>query len=129
MIKLLNNIVGILGIIVIFTAAFILGSLFNLAPCPFCWMQRLALINIGIALFMNLRYGYHPAHWAMVILSALVGMSASMRQVLMHITDPIGFGDTILGIHVYSWCLLAFMTAIILSVLGLFISPQIKTAK
>lgn len=121
--KIIDSIIGIIGIAIILTAAFVLVGLFNLEPCPFCWLQRLALVNIGIALLMNLRYGNQLTHWAIVILSAVAGIAASMRQILMHINDPVGFGDAILGIHVYTWCFIAFAIAIIVSAVMLMIYP------
>ena len=42
---------------------------------------------------MNLRYGNKVAHWALVILSALAGIAVSIRQILLHVTDSVGYGS------------------------------------
>ncbi|CAN5328057.1 hypothetical protein BH10PSE19_BH10PSE19_13640 [soil metagenome] len=126
MVRIIDGFLGIIGIAIILTAVFVFVGLFNLEPCPLCGLQRLALVNIGIALLMNLRYGNWAAHWALVILSAVAGIAVSMRQILLHINDPIGFGDAIWGIHAYSWCFIAFAIAIIVSAMMLIIYPQKK---
>src|SRR3546814_7491791 len=46
----------------------------------------------------------------MVLLSALAGVIASGRQVLLHIgPDDTGFGSPFLGLHFYTWALLLFV--------------------
>jgi hypothetical protein len=47
------------------------------------------------------------------ILSALVGAVASSRQVLLHILPgDAGFGSPLLGLHLYTWCLIGFICQI-----------------
>ena len=46
-------------------------------------------------------------------MSALVGAAISTRQVLLHILPgDSGFGSPLLGLHLYTWCLIAFICQI-----------------
>src|SRR5438105_12576373 len=105
----LASILGIVGVLVILGAALFMQFVYGEAPCPLCELQRAGFLNIAIALFMNLRYGNQAAHWALVILSACAGAAVSLRQILLHVTDPVGFGSAVLGLHMYTWCFIAFV--------------------
>lgn len=92
---------------------FIAGEL----PCPLCVMQRIALMLCALGplhILMSARDGALTCKAAAVgngiaIVSALVGVVASGRQMLLHILpgDP-GFGQPVLGLHLYTWSLIAF---------------------
>jgi len=111
--------------IIILAGALYVQFFFDEAPCPLCLLQRAAFVNISIALILNLRYGERVSHWAMVILSACVGIAVSIRQICLHVTDPKGFGSAILGLHLYTWCFIGFSIAIVGSALILLVySPK-----
>lgn len=116
-IEIIASILGVLGVAVILGGALVMQFIYYEAPCPLCQLQRVAFVSIGIALLLNLRYGNSVAHWALVILSAIAGITVSMRQILLHVNDPIGFGSAILGIHMYTWCFIGFALAIVGSVI------------
>jgi disulfide bond formation protein DsbB len=96
------------------TVQFVLGEL----PCPLCFLQRIALMLCALGplyiLAQNRRSALTHRDLAiaggMSVLAALLGASVSARQVLLHIMpgDP-GYGGTVLGTHLYSICLLAFI--------------------
>lgn len=44
---------------------FTLGEL----PCPLCALQRVGVIVAGVALVLNLRTGYSPAHCGLALLA------------------------------------------------------------
>lgn len=115
---------GLLGVCTILGAALVMQFVYNESPCPLCELQRAGFLNIGIALLMNLKYGNKVAHWALVILSASAGMAVSIRQILLHVTDPIGFGSAVLGLHMYSWCFLGFALAVLGAVVMLILYPE-----
>ena len=52
----------------------------------------------------------------MVIGAALVGGSFSVRQILLHIApvegEPTGYGSAVLGMHLYTWAAIVFLTTI-----------------
>jgi disulfide bond formation protein DsbB len=109
----------------VFVAILLAGFAVQLAagelPCPLCVMQRVALMLAALGpLYILLRAsaGVLTCRDAAVgnglaILAALVGLAVSGRQVLLHILpgDP-GFGSPVLGLHLYTWCLIAFLAQI-----------------
>src|ERR1700748_2790436 len=98
-------------------------------PCPLCLLQRVALVALAVGPILNIRYGPKPAHYGMSLLAALAGMAVAARQVLLHILpgDP-GYGSAFAGMHYYSWALVIFFVAIVLTGLMLLFERQFETA-
>jgi disulfide bond formation protein DsbB len=86
-------------------------------PCPLCLLQRVGMLGVAVGLLLNLRFGIHPMHYGLSIVSALIGASVSTRQILLHIVpraDGVtGFGDAVLGMHLYTWALVVFLSSIL----------------
>ncbi len=86
-------------------------------PCPLCILQRVGMLGVAVGLLMNLKFGIKPIHYGVSILSALVGAGVATRQILLHIVptpDGItGFGDPVLGLHLYTWSLVVFLASIL----------------
>ncbi len=90
-------------------------------PCPLCVLQRIALMLCALGplyVLLQNRSGALTCRDLAIgngiaIVSALVGAAISARQVLLHILpgDP-GFGSPLLGLHLYTWCLIAFICQI-----------------
>lgn len=123
---LLDSCIGLLGVIVILLGAIVVQYTFHEAPCPLCLLQRAAFVSIGLSLLMNLRYRNRVANWSCAILSACAGISVSIRQILLHITSPRGFGSAFMGYHMYTWCFFAFAVTIVGSAIMLLIYPEHK---
>lgn len=123
-IGLINSLIGLIGVIILLLAALVVQFFAHEEPCPLCLLQRAAFVNIGICLLMNLRVGNKVSHWAMAILSACAGIAVSIRQILLHITDPIGFGEPFLGLHMYTWCFMGFALVIVGATVMLLIYPE-----
>lgn len=109
----LLNALALLAITGALVLAFGWQIFFNELPCPLCLLQRLALVLAGAGLLLNLRFGASPAHYAMVIAAALAGAIVAARQMMLHQApgDP-GYGSTLLGMHFYTWALVAFAALI-----------------
>lgn len=110
----LANLLAVLGLGVVLLAAygfqFALGEL----PCPLCTLQRVAFALVAVGFVMNLRFGPRPAHYGMIILAALFGMTASGRQVLLHIVPGSGaYGSAVLGLHFYTWAFVLFCLVLV----------------
>ncbi len=125
-IEIIDSMIGIVGILIVLGTALVVEFSYKEEPCPLCLLQRVAFLNIGIALLLNLRYGNRVSHWAMVILSGAAGAAVSIRQILLHITDPVGFGSPLMGLHLYTWSFIGFAIAIIGGALMLLIYPEAK---
>jgi len=123
----IDSIIGIIGVCIVLISALFIQLYLHEEPCPLCLLQRAAYINIGLALMLNLRYGNKVSHWAMVILSAVAGAAVSMRQILLHISSPEGYGLVVFGLHIYTWSFIIFITCIIGSVIMLLIYPERKS--
>ncbi|WP_053328894.1 disulfide bond formation protein B [Chryseobacterium gallinarum] len=110
------NISGILIISAILSGAYYFQFIMHEHPCPLCLLQRLCFLGVMFGLFLNLKFGFNSAHYGISILSALLGAGISYRQILLHIcpspTD-FGFGTPVLGMHLYTWALIAFLTGIL----------------
>ncbi|MBV8796023.1 MAG: hypothetical protein JO136_13910, partial [Hyphomicrobiales bacterium] len=61
----------------------------------------------------------------MAIIGALLGALAAGRQILLHVLpgDP-GFGSPVFGLHLYTWCFIAFGCQIAASAVLLIASAE-----
>lgn len=63
---------------------------------------------------MNVAHGSQPAHYGIILLSALFGASVSGRQILLHIVPGSGaYGSAIFELHFYTWAFLLFVATIL----------------
>ncbi|WP_346838174.1 disulfide bond formation protein B [Microbulbifer sp. SAOS-129_SWC] len=118
---------ALLGLAAVLWFAFVWQLLYRELPCPLCLLQRAAFGMAGIGLLMNLRFGERPMHWGVVVLSALGGVVSSARQVLLHIApDDPGYGSPFLGVHFYTWALLAFVVLLVYCGLRLLLGDAVE---
>ena len=122
--ELIDSFIGLFGALFILSGALFIQFFYGEQPCPLCLLQRAAFVGVGISLFMNIRHGNRVSHWAKAIICALVGLAVSTRQILLHITSPKGFGSEVLGLHMYSWCFIAFFITILGCAVMLLIYPE-----
>ena len=119
------NVAGLFGLSAVLAVAFgyqlVLGEL----PCPLCLMQRMAFIAVGVGITLNITAGTRPAHYGIAILSALLGLALSGRQILLHIVPGTGaYGSTLLGLHFYTWAFIAFAVVILGAAAMLLVERQ-----
>ena len=123
-------------LVLVLAAAFAVQLILGELPCPLCVMQRVALMLVALGpLHILLRAraaGTLTCRDAAVgngitILAALLGVIASGRQVLLHILPgDAGFGAPVLGLHLYTWCLIAFGCQIAASAVMLLATAWIE---
>jgi len=78
-------------------------------PCPLCALQRVGFIGAGVGLILNLRVGYSPAHYGLVLLTAVAAGSASLRQIALHVVPGTGhYGSALFGFHFYTWAFVGY---------------------
>ena len=78
-------------------------------PCPLCALQRVGFIVAGAGLILNLRVGYSPAHYGLVLLTAVAAGAASLRQIALHIVPGTGhYGSALFGLHFYTWAFVGY---------------------
>lgn len=113
-----------------FSAQFIGGEL----PCPLCLLQRMAMVLCALGpafVILRTRQGDVPIEdiataYGLSICAAVGGATISSRQVLLHIepNDP-GFGEPVLGLHLYTWALIVFLTVLVVSGLNLVFAKEL----
>lgn len=114
----LLNAFGLLGCSGILLVAFGYQIGLGELPCPLCILQRLAFVAAGTGLALNICLGPRPSHYAVTILSAVVGAGIATRQTLLHIVPGTGaYGADLFGLHFYVWALIAFVGIIVATAL------------
>ncbi|MBK9434982.1 MAG: disulfide bond formation protein B [Micrococcales bacterium] len=111
-----------------FTIQFVGGEF----PCPLCMLQRYGMIlsTIGaLWIIMQARRGELTAvryaqGLGMGVLGAAAGALVSVRQILLHIKpgDP-GYGEPVLGMHLYTWALITFYVVILFVAVVSMLAP------
>ena len=83
-------------------------------PCPLCALQRVGFVVAGVALVLNLRAGYSPAHYGLALLSAAAAGSASLRQISLHVIPNTGhYGSALFGFHFYTLAFVGYGALVI----------------
>lgn len=119
------NSLGLLGICGVLAAAFGLQFALHELPCPLCLLQRAAFIAVGIGFLLNVRFGSSPAHYGVVLVSAVAGAAMSLRQVLLHIVPGTGeYGSALFGLHLYTWGFVGFAATILYVACLLFLEAR-----
>ncbi|MBI2743785.1 MAG: disulfide bond formation protein B [Chlamydiales bacterium] len=98
----------------IITAAFVYQYTTNQAPCPLCFLQRVAMIGIAVGQLLNFRFGIKMSHHAISLFHCVFGAGVSLRQISLHVCpgSPT-FGTPVLGYGLYTWALISFVCSII----------------
>jgi disulfide bond formation protein DsbB len=122
----------------ILTGAFAVQFWLGEPPCPLCVMQRIAFMLVGLGLLHTLLRAHTTGLTSrsiavgqgMAIIGASVGALAAGRQILLHILpgDP-GFGSPVFGLHLYTWCFIAFGCQIAASAVFLIASTWLEDSK
>jgi disulfide bond formation protein DsbB len=118
---------------------FVMGSAFFIQfvegefPCPLCMLQRYGMIlsTLGaLYVIMQARRGtLTTARYAqglgMGLLAVIAGATVSVRQILLHIKPgDEGYGDPVLGLHLYTWALITFVIVMIYVAVMLMLAPR-----
>lgn len=116
LIQQLSTIFELAGVIIILLLAFMFQIVLHEIPCPLCLLQRVGFVCIVMGFLMNLRFGFKPSHYSVVLISALYTSFVSLRQVALHVIPGTGgYGDVIFGLHLYTWSFLVSMAIIVVT--------------
>jgi disulfide bond formation protein DsbB len=108
------NALALAGICGSLLMAFYLQVFNGEIPCPLFMLQSIGIMLVGLGLFLNVRFGPSVVHYAIIIVSSMIGASVSLRQDLLHIVPGTGgYGSTVFGYHLYTWGFVAFMATIL----------------
>ena len=104
-------------------------------PCPLCVLQRMAMMLCALGpayVIMQARAGEvktsdFATGYGMSVIAAVGGACISIRQILLHIVPPDpGYGDPVLGSHLYTWALLVFVAEIIAAGVNLVFARELE---
>ena len=133
--------VEILGVLFVVLGGFWFQFAEHELPCPLCLLQRMGMLlaTLGPAYVLIRRQvddeSITPAARAgvgfgMSVLAGMLGMSMAARQVLLHIMpgDP-GYGDAVMGMHLYSWAVVVFVVVICTSGITLLFHRELAPGR
>jgi disulfide bond formation protein DsbB len=119
------NVLAVCGVLL---GAFVVQFAQGEFPCPVCSLQRMAMLLCALGpafIILRTRHGGlttadFATGYRLSVLAAVLGAVISGRQVLLHISpsDP-GYGDLVLGLHLYRWALIVFVTVEVVSGINL----------
>lgn len=113
------------GVILMLFLAFGFQLILKELPCPLCLLQRVGFLGIAFGFLLNLRFGFRPSHYGIVLLSAIYTAFVALRQVALHAIPGSGYyGAPIFGLHLYTWCFLIAMAIIVCVTLALSVDQQ-----
>jgi disulfide bond formation protein DsbB len=126
---------NILTICAVLVGAFVVQFGQGEFPCPLCVLQRMAMMLCALGpayVIMKARAGEvkttdFATGYGMSVIAAVAGAFISIRQILLHIVPPDpGYGDPVLGLHLYTWALLVFGAEIIAAGVNLVFARELE---
>jgi disulfide bond formation protein DsbB len=91
-------------------------------PCPLCMLQRLGMIGVASSLLLNIRFGIRTSHYALALLSSLMGGTVALRQISLHVCPGFPqFGFPVLGLSLYTWSFIVFACCVLAVAVLLFL--------
>jgi disulfide bond formation protein DsbB len=113
------NVLAVCGVLLgAFAVQFGQGEL----PCPLCVLQRMAMLlcALGPAFIVararrgDVEVGDFAAGYGMSVLAGVAGAAVAGRQVLLHVLpSDSGYGEPVLGLHLYSWSFIVFVAVLL----------------
>lgn len=108
------NLIEIVGVCIVLLLAFMMQFVYKELPCPLCLLQRYGFLAIAFGILLNLRFGFRPSHYSIILLSAIFTAFVAMRQIALHVIPGTGaYGSAIFGLHLYTWSLIITVLIII----------------
>lgn len=115
----------VLGICAVLLGAFWAQFVNREYPCPLCLLQRMAMILAAVGSIFVITHGHYARiqgfsvmglGYGMSILSALMGLMISTRQIILHLKPgDAGYGTPVFGLHLYTWAAIVFLVVILVS--------------
>src|SRR5262245_27522538 len=127
------NVLAVCGVLLgAFAVQFGQGEL----PCPLCVLQRMAMLlcAVGPAFVIararrgDVEAGDFADGYGMSVLAGVAGAAVAGRQVLLHVppSDP-GYGEPVLGLHLYSWSFIVFVAVLVDSGANLLFARELRS--
>ncbi len=124
------NTLGLYGVCAALLVAFYYQLVLFELPCPLCLLQRVGIILIGFGFLFNVRFGIKNFHYATSLIGCVVAGIIGSRQAFLHILPgDSGYGSTFLGMHFYSWTVVASVIGIIAVALMIMLKKDTATVE
>jgi disulfide bond formation protein DsbB len=126
---------NVLAVCAVLLGAFGVQFALKELPCPLCVLQRMGMLLCALGpafILLCSRGGEVEPHdfaagYGMSVVAAVGGAFIAARQVLLHIVPPDpGYGDPVLGLHLYTWSLIVFLTVLLVSGLNLVFTRDLR---
>lgn len=102
------NFLELAGLFLVLSTAFLLQFVLHELPCPLCLMQRFGFLAIAFGFLLNLRFGFKPSHYSVILISSIFTAFVALRQICLHVIPGTGaYGSPIFGMHLYTWSFIA----------------------
>ncbi|MFE0171175.1 disulfide bond formation protein B [Streptomyces sp. NPDC059002] len=91
-------------------------------PCPLCMVQRMFMMLAALGAAYIVRKGMtgtitgrdYMMGWGLALVACIAGGFASWRQTMLHILPgDKGYGEPVLGLHMYVWAWILFMASVV----------------
>ncbi len=122
------NFLGMLAMIGVLVGAYVYEFAYRELPCTLCQLQRVAMLAVAVGAAMNVMLGPSARNYGVCLVSAVLGLGASIRQTALHInpffdtakgeptllatTNP-PFGQPVWGLDLYVWGVILFSVVIL----------------
>lgn len=119
------NLTAIVGILLILVVTYGIQFFLHITPCPLCLLQRIGFVGAAFGFLLNLKFGSRPSHYAIALLSSLlIAILATQQVFYLNIHGPDVTDFPVLGLHLYSWALVASSLMILFSAIMLLFEEQ-----
>ncbi|KZY70451.1 hypothetical protein, partial [Oleiphilus sp. HI0067] len=76
--------------------------------------QRIGFVMVMFGFMLNVRHGIEQRHYGVILLGAIFGAAAALRQMALHvIPDTPAYGSPIFGMHYYTWAFVLFSATVL----------------
>jgi disulfide bond formation protein DsbB len=124
------NLFELLSIILVLMLSLLFQFVLGELPCPLCLLQRVGFIFIAFGFLLNLRFGFRPSHYSIVLISALFTSFVALRQIYLHVLPNTGsYGNAVLGLHLYTWSFIIAMSIAVTTALLLGCDRQYRLSQ
>ncbi|MFD5696943.1 disulfide bond formation protein B [Streptomyces lasiicapitis] len=91
-------------------------------PCPLCMVQRMFMLLAALGAGVIVRKGMtgnisgrdYMMGWGLSLVACIGGGFTAWRQTMLHILPgDKGYGDPVLGLHMYVWAWILFMASVV----------------
>ncbi len=124
------NTLGLYIICAALLIAFYYQLVLSELPCPLCLLQRVGMILIGFGFLFNAYFGIRSLHYGVALIGCVIAGIIGVRQVFLHILPgDAGYGSPFLGLHFYSWTVVAAIAGVVAVAIMLMLKKDTATAK